>query len=487
MTHFIAGSWVQTSNNSKLIESKNPSKGEVIWSGHAADQQGVDAAMHAARKAFKFWSRTPLEQRTQLLRNYQDLLKQNAEHLGQLISDETGKQLWEAKTEAAAMIGKVDLSIAAFDQRTGTTHNDINGVQTSLTHRPHGVMLVLGPYNFPGHLPNGHIVPALLAGNTIVFKPSELTPAVGQKMVELLAQAGLPDGVVNLIQGDGQTGMLCSAHAEYDGLLFTGSSATGAALHRQLAGQPDRILALEMGGNNPLIFHEVTDLKAAVYQTLQSAYITSGQRCTCARRLIVVDDDNGRAFVQALVTAVKAMRVGLTQDAPAFYGPVISNRVSDSLLDAQQAMLDRGGSALVTMLRLDPERPLLSPGLIDTTACTQRPDEEYFGPLLQLIWVDDLDQAIDEANNTRFGLAAGILTDNDQHWNEFYLAARAGILNRNRQTTGASGGAPFGGIGASGNHRPSAFYAADYCAYPMASMCDATPQCPEVLSPGITL
>ena len=486
-THFIAGQWRPGSNDANLIESKNPATGDIIWAGYSAQQSDVDDAMQAAHQTFPAWARLGVDERIKLLRNYQEVIKQRQDEIGLTISDETGKQRWEAKTEVATMIGKVDLSIAAYEQRTGTSEKDLNGVQASLTHRPHGVMLVLGPYNFPGHLPNGHIVPALIAGNTVVFKPSELTPKVGQIMIECLQQAGLPAGVINLVQGDGATGALCSGHDLIDGLLFTGSSHTGAALHKQLAGQPGKILALEMGGNNPLIFHDVADIKAAVYQTLQSAYITSGQRCTCARRLIVVRDANGEAFVDELVTAIKQIEVGMPADGDAFFGPVISNRVADMLLAAQESLRQQGGDTLVEMQRLTENRPLLSPGLIDTTQVKNRADEEYFGPLLQLIWVDALEQAIAEANNTRFGLAAGMLTDNDEHWDEFYVRARAGILNRNRQTTGASGGAPFGGIGASGNHRPSAFYAADYCAYPMASMSDKTPQLPAALSPGISL
>ncbi len=487
MTHFIDGQWVSGTESAVLIESENPATGDVIWSGYSATADNVDAAMQAARQALRTWSRRSVQERTDVLLNYQSILRDRSDELAQAISDETGKQHWEAKTEVATMIDKIDLSISAFEQRTGTSQKDLNGVQATLTHRPHGVMLVLGPYNFPGHLPNGHIVPALLAGNTIIFKPSELTPSVGQLMIDCVAKAGIPDGVINLLQGDGQTGALCSSHSEIDGLLFTGSSNTGAALHAQLGGQPGKILALEMGGNNPLIFSDVKDIDAAVYQTLLSAYITSGQRCTCARRLIVVRGENGAQFVDKLVTATQNLEVGMPNDGDAFYGPVVSNRVADALLQAQQSMLEKGATALVEMRRLADNTPLLSPGLLDVTSMQNRIDEEHFGPLLQLIWVDSLDEAIIEANNTKYGLAAGMLTDNDDHWEEFYARARVGILNRNRQTTGASGGAPFGGVGASGNHRPSAFYAADYCAYPMATMSDQTAQLPDSLSPGVKL
>lgn len=486
-THYIDGHWNSGEPSSTLIISENPATGNEIWQGRAAEQITVNAAVQSARNAFSKWALTPLSKRIAIMESYQSILKTHQRELAQCISDETGKQYWEASTEAATMVAKIGLSLSAYDQRTGTTQKDLNGITASLTHRPHGVLLVLGPYNFPGHLPNGHIVPALLAGNSLVFKPSEITPMVGQQLVEYLIEAGVPDGVINLVQGDSNTGALLSSHDDIDGLLFTGSSNTGAALHKQFGGQPGKLLALEMGGNNPLIYDHVSDIKAAVYQTIQSAYITSGQRCTCARRLIVVRSENGKQFVQELQHAIQNINVGLPDAGNAFYGPLVTNQAADSLLNAQQLLLDSGATALVKMRRLNEKRPLLSPGLIDSSAVAERPDEEYFGPMLQLIWVDNLEDAIAEANNTRFGLAGGMLTDSDDAWQQYYINARAGILNRNRPTTGASGSAPFGGIGASGNHRPSAYYAADYCAYPMASMSDPKPVLPTSLSPGITL
>jgi len=486
-THYYAGAW-HSGNSNIEITSINPASNEPLWSGKAASENDVDRAVAAAQTAFKSWSRTAFDERVKIVRKYQEILKDRQDQLAQIISDETGKQLWESKTEAATMIGKVDLSIAAHEQRTGTIAKQLNGINTVLTHRPHGVLVVLGPYNFPGHLPNGHIVPALLAGNVILFKPSEQTPLVGQTMVEYLIEASMPAGVVSLLQGDGSTGALLSGHPDINGLLFTGSSTTGAALHKQFAGQPDKLLALEMGGNNPLIFHQVEDIKGAVYQTLQSAYITSGQRCTCARRLIVVNDEQGHAFVDQLLAAINDIDVAMPKDDPAaFMGPVISNTVATQLMAAQAALIERGAKALVAMQRPNADLPLLRPGLLDVTDVTEIEDEELFGPLLQLYWVDNFEDAIQQANNTRFGLAAGILTDNDDLWQQFYLSANAGILNRNRPTTGASGGAPFGGVGASGNHRPSAFYAADYCAYPMATMSDERVTLPSTLATGIKL
>ena len=485
-THLYHGVW-QTGQGQQ-ITSIDPDRGDTIWQGSAARQAEVDSAVDSARSGFEHWSSTSLEDRIAVLEQYQKILTARKQDLADLITREAGKAKWESATEAATMIGKVQLSINAYHERTGSKQNDSGAIKTHLEHRPHGVLVVLGPYNFPGHLPNGHIVPALLAGNSIIFKPSEQTPAVGELMVKCLIEAGVPSGVINLLQGAGETGMLLSQHAGIDGLLFTGSSHTGAAIHKQFGGQPGKMLALEMGGNNPLIVHKVNNIKAAVFHTLQSAYITAGQRCTCARRLILVKDDAGQQFIDALVDAINKLSIDLPSlQENVFYGPVISNHVADQLLNAEQQMRQSGAHSLVAMQRLYPDKPVLRPGLIDVTAMPFREDQEHFGPLLQLIWVDTLEQAIDEANNTRFGLAAGMLTDDDEAWQQYYSQARCGILNRNRPTTGASGAAPFGGTGASGNHRPSAFYAADYCAYPTASMSQDLVELPDNLGVGIEL
>ncbi|MEG1215068.1 MAG: aldehyde dehydrogenase family protein, partial [Leclercia sp.] len=168
--------------------------------------------------------------------------------------------------------------VRAYHERTGESLTEMADGAASLRHRPHGVLAVFGPYNFPGHLPNGHIVPALIAGNTVVFKPSELTPWTAEETVKLWQAAGLPDGVLNLVQGGRSTGEALAQSSEIDGLLFTGSANTGYHLHQQLAGAPEKILALEMGGNNALIIDEITDIDAVVNLTIQSAFVSAGQR-----------------------------------------------------------------------------------------------------------------------------------------------------------------------------------------------------------------
>ncbi len=485
-THFYNNTW-HAGTGTELSDT-SPTNNVEIWRGHAAAAEQVNAAVESARNGFTTWSRLSYGERESYLLRYKEVLQSRQDEIAATIALDVGKPLWEAKTEAGAMLGKIDLSIKSYQQRTGTAVQEGAAFTTALTHRPHGVMVVLGPYNFPGHLPNGHIVPALLAGNTIVHKPSEYTPLVGQLMIECLAAAGFPSGVINLTQGDGQTGMLLTKHEGIDGVLFTGSTRTGIALHKQFAGQPGKVLALEMGGNNPLIVHQANDHKAAVFHTIQSAFITSGQRCTCSRRLIVVDDAKGHEFVNALQQGIGGITAALPQDNDnAFMGPVVHNRIADQLMMAQDGLIRDGALALVRMQRPSNDFALLTPGLLDVSAVAEIEDEELFGPMLQLYWAQDLDHAIELANNTRFGLSAGMITDSDAVWDEFYARIRAGIVNRNRPLTGASGGAPFGGIGMSGNQRPSAFYAADYCAYPMASMLDSVAVLPDNLGPGLQL
>lgn len=480
---FIRGAWL--AGEGAPFTSRNPVTGATVWSGGSASAAQVDAAVRAARAAFEDWADRSVDDRVAVIRRFADQLKAHQESLARTIGSETGKPLWEARTEVATMIAKVEISVKAHAERTGSQQTPQPDGAATLTHRPHGVMAVFGPYNFPGHLPNGHIVPALIAGNTIVFKPSELAPAAAEATVKCWEAAGLPAGVLNLVQGAKDTGVALAA-ADIDGLLFTGSSRTGEALHRQFAGRTEKILALEMGGNNPLVIGAVSNIDATVHTIIQSAYISAGQRCTCARRLIVVETANTDALLQRLTQVVANIRVGAFDAEPQpFMGAVVSVKAANDLLAAQQNLIAHGGQPLLEMKRLQAGTALLSPGLIDVTAAQDLPDEEYFGPLLQLTRVASLDAAIAVANRTRYGLAAGLLSDDATQWRIFARRIRAGIVNWNRQLTGASSAAPFGGIGASGNHRPSAYYAADYCAYPQASLEAQTVAMPATLSPGL--
>ena len=486
-SHFINGLWIESAAGQAFKSTDPATAGEVVWEAPAATVDEVDRAVSAAREAADSWAAVPLTQRIFFLERFAQQLKDNRARLAESISRETGKPTWEALSEVDSMINKVPVSIEAFNDRRRPIEHEAAGGLAATRFKPYGVVAVFGPFNFPGHLPNGHIVPALIAGNTVVFKPSELTPLVAQTTVELWEAAGLPIGVLNLVQGGRDTGAALAANKGIDGLFFTGSAAVGRILNRTFADHPDKILALEMGGNNPLVVHEASDLDAAAYLTIQSAFITAGQRCTCARRLIVPEGPQGEAFLARLVEMTKTIRVGRYTDSPEpFMGPVISAGAADKLLSAQIALTSSGAQTLLEMTKLPPSPAMVSPGILDVTSVPNRPDEELFGPLLQVIRTKDFSAAVVEANNTVYGLAAGLLSDNADLYAQFLAKIRAGVVNWNRQTTGASGSLPFGGVGRSGNNRPSGYYAADYCSYPVASLENSKLAVPGSITPGIS-
>lgn len=486
MTQLIDGHW--QAGQGEPFASHNPINQACLWHGLSASPEQIEQAVHSARQAFPGWAERPLVERQQVLQNYASALKRNEQALVRCIAEETGKPLWEAQSELASMIAKIGISLESYRQRSGEHYREQGDALSVVRHRPHGLLAVLGPYNFPGHLPNGHIVPALLAGNCVLFKPSELTPRSAELMVKCWLEAGLPAGVLSLLQGGAAVGAHLVAQPELNGVLFTGSSATGFALHQQLALEPHKILALEMGGNNPLIVEEVSDLPAALALIIQSAFISAGQRCTCARRLLLPQGAWGDQLLDELISALSRLRIGAFDEKPApFMGPVISLTAAAKLLTAQQQLIDLGARPLLAMRQLNTHSALLSPGVLEVSELAKLPDEEYFGPLLQVQRYLDFNHALKLANATRFGLAAGLISNSAESYRRFSSAIRAGVLSWNRPLTGAASQAPFGGIGASGNHRPSAYYAADYCSYPVASLESAKLLLPAELAPGLQL
>jgi succinylglutamic semialdehyde dehydrogenase len=471
--HYIMGRW--RPGTGREFAAVNPSTGKAEWHGRAGAPQEIVLAVAAAHGSGGAWADLPFAARAEKIQAVAEGYRRRKADLADAICRQTGKPRWEAAAEVDSMIAKAAVSITACEQRRWPSSNEYG----SLRYRPIGVLAVLGPFNMPGHLPNGHLMPAVLAGNTVIFKPSEMTPLVGEMMAEIWAAADLPPGVFNMIQGDAQTGAELATHPDLHGVLFTGSWAAGAGIHRALAGRPEMLLALEMGGNNPLVVWDCADLDAAAYLIVQSAFITSGQRCSCARRLVI--QRNNEKLIARLTAMMDRIGVGLYTDAPEpFMGTVISAAAAKKLLQAQA---DLKGRALVEM-RPDPRCPaLLRPGLIDVTDAAP-PDAEIFGPLLQLIRVHDFEAAVEEGNNTDFGLSAGLVSDRAELYEIFQKRIRAGVVNFNRPLTGARSDLPFGGVGRSGNHRPAAYFAADYCADPVASLAAPRAEMPRALGPG---
>ncbi|MGF7155806.1 succinylglutamate-semialdehyde dehydrogenase [Novosphingobium gossypii] len=449
------------------IVSHDPSTGAEVWRGDVAD---VDDVVSRARRAWPSWAAQPLSTRMELMRRVANEVRKDADKLATCIAREVGKPLWEARAEVDSVIAKVEVAIRAYAERTAQRRLDsaLQGAM-AVRHKPHGVLVVLSPFNYPAHLANAHIVPALIAGNAVIFKPSERAPATGEMLTRLFHRAGVPAAALQFAPGGPAEGAALVAHEGIDGVLFTGSAANGIAINRRLAGRPDRMVALEMGGNNAMVVWDTPKLTDAAALVIQSAFATSGQRCTAARRLIVKD-----TMYDALMAEVKALAdrviVGAPFDEPApFMGPVIDGAAADGLTESFLYLLSHGGRAIKHLVRAHDSLPFLCPAIIDVTGVKDRPDVELFGPILQVIRVSDFDQAIAEANASRYGLAASLVGGTPQEYNRFWANVRAGIVNWNRPTIGPSHSAPMGGVGLSGNHRPTGFYAADYCAYPVAS------------------
>jgi len=480
---FMGGQWQQ--GRGDPFASLNPANDQTLWEGHAASDDDVEQALRLASEAHPAWSATQPSMRKDILLKFADLVENAKDELAMLITAETGKPVWESLTEVASVVGKAKASIEALDLRAAEIVRP--GATTSRTwFRSHGVVAVLSPFNFPAHMGNGHVMPALLAGNCVVLKPSEFAPAVGEYLVGLWQQSDLPRGVLSLLQGAADVGQMLVNSTSIRGIFFTGSQRAGLSIATATVARPNVIVALEMGGNSPLVVWDYSDIRAAVLTTIQSTYITSGQRCSAARRLIVRASDT--EFISALCEAVSAIYVGEPTAEPAPYiGPMINADHVSKVLSAQERFIQAGALSLVPAEGLALGPAYIKPGLIDVTDMRPRSDEEVFGPLLQVIRVNDFDAAIAEANFSEYGLAAGIVTQDRRLYERFRSEVECGIVNWNQQLTGASGLAPFGGLKGSGNHRPSGFLAVDYCVQAVASMEVDTLAVPSQLPHGLTV
>ncbi len=476
---------MQSSANFGGRTQRSPVDDSITWAGEWDDSQTIASAAERASSAFETWSRTPLETRIGFAKNYASYLQANRQAIARTITLESGKPLWESDLEVQSAIAKVDNAMDAIGKRRWTTSEGAGTSFSAIRYKPLGMMVVLGPYNLPLHLPGAHIIPALLAGNTVLFKPSEKTPAVGDWIMNAWRSTGAPTGVLEGIHGAVEQAKWAVGSPATAGVLFTGSYAAGKQLHLQLAGRPECLLALEMGGNNPLVVDRVKSRQAAIVNIIQSAFITSGQRCTCARRLIVVNHPENAGFIEELSRSIQRIQVGNPlSDKQPFMGSLVSKSAAESILAAQAELRSHQAVVLNEATLQDASRAVVTPGLVLVNEA-HAIDEEHFGPLLTAMVADDLDHAIAIANQTKYGLAAGLLTDDPSSYHHFLNHIRAGIVNWNSPTTGASGKLPFGGTGASGNHRPSGYFAADYCSYPVASIENHALSTTSNLPPGL--
>lgn len=509
-SNLIDGAWHSLSGAAAgtLIESRNPARPDlIVWSGKA-NAAAIEGAVGAAQRALPAWAKWGRDNRFKALRKFAELCKLHQQRIAELICDETGKVMWEAKGEAAALAAKVDITLDTSVQGGLARVNGFEfemgsgaGAQKTAKcwFKAHGVMAVLGPFNFPAHLPNGHIVPALAMGNTVVFKPSDKAPGVGQLLAELLNEAlavsGAPNngrGIVNLVQGGADIASALVAHPGTNGILFTGSWPVGRRILEANLDHPGRIVALELGGNNPVIVMDDADIKQAVIEIVRCAFNTTGQRCTSTRRVIVHHLAANR-LVEAVTKATQKLVIADPRSTtPTFMGPIISDAARQAVFDFQSRCEKAGAEVLVESKPLDIKPAgrsvgggyYLSPAIIRVERFSLASfdpkdkagsfdpgcDHEVFGPLLRICEARDLSDAIAQANATRYGLAASIFTKSQGSAERFLFETSAGCLNVNTGTAGASSKLPFGGTGLSGNHRPAGSFSLDYCAYPVAGM-----------------
>lgn len=451
----------------------------------------VDKAVEAARSAYKIWSHTSMDERKEMLLKLQKVFKARGDEMAELISRETGKPLWEAKTESAALAAKIDVTIShSLKHIQGEVLKDaLPGVDGVVRFKPRGVFAVLGPFNFPAHLPNGHIIPALLTGNTIVYKPSEKTPAVGQLYAEMIHEAGFPKGVFNLLQGRVETGKRLTTHEGVDGILFTGSYEVGLKIKQDTINHFWKILALEMGGKNATIVWEDANIEKALYESLIGSFLTSGQRCSCTSRLILHSKIYDQ-FLERFYKNAKKIKIGHWRDQ-VFMGPLISADSVEKYIRFQEIAKREDAESIMRgkVLDLPFKGHYVTPSInavkeFDPKSVYQK--SEIFGPNVSVYKVDDFDQALEINNSTGFGLVMALFTKDRALYEKSILESKVGLVNWNRTTNGASSKLPFGGMGKSGNDRPSGDLAIQYCTVPVASLEDRVDELPSTMMPGMS-
>ena len=463
----IAGSWGEPADADGVLTNRSPADLSLVIDTHRWAVSQVDRAVAAAREAQRAFAERPAADRAQLVRHIGAVLEAHEEELARAIAIDVGKPLWEARTEAQACAAKAAITAdEGMKLVSGFAAPGQAGAECRF--RPLGVLAVLGPFNFPVHLPNGHLLPALACGNAVVFKPSEVAPHAAAVYARCLEEAGVPRGVFNLVQGGPAAGAALAAHAGVDGVLFTGSWNVGQAIARKSLGSP-RMLALEMGGKNAAVILADADFDKAVYDTLFSAFVSAGQRCTAASRAIVLGD--ARRFARRVAALAEKLTIGHPLDDGVFMGPL----ASPAALEKFERGMPKDVECLLQPQRHKPrglDGCYVSPSVHFVETRAQRPyeREELFGPDLAVYPARSEEEAIEIANATEYGLAASVHTASETAFDRVQRALDCGVVNWNAPTVGASGRLPFGGLKRSGNHRPAALWSTLYCAAPVAVM-----------------
>jgi len=489
---FINGKFITTNKSDGQIKDVSPADltDQIMTVTYQLDH--VDMACKAAKAAYLPWAKLSLNERKNYILRLRELFVANESLIAETIARDTGKALWDATTEAKALVGKIDITLNESLKLVQDEHipNALPQVEGVIRYRSRGVMAVVGPFNFPAHLPNGHIIPALISGNTIVYKPSEQTPAVAQLYTQLVERAGFPEGVFNLVYGEAETGRRLISHELVDGVLFTGSYEVGLKIKQETLTHYWKILALEMGGKNATVVWEDADIDKAVYETLIGCFLSTGQRCSGTSR-IIVHDKIADHFTERFYQAAKKLTIGHWSKNP-FMGPLINGAAVEKYIRFQEMANRENAENLMRgkALELEYKGHYVTPSIhlikaFDPKSVYQK--TEIFGPNVAIYRSSDFDKTIEMVNSTGYGLVMALFSKNRDLYEQALLGARVGLLNWNRTTNGASSRLPFGGMGKSGNDRPSSHFAIQYCTVPVASLEDPTTLDKSKLLPGVTL
>ncbi len=442
------------------LTSTNPARGGVVFeTAHSVDRVGQ--AAEAAFVASRAWCALDRQQRFEALITLRDAISGRSAELADAIVLETGKLRSEAVGEVSALISRFDMVKATVD--TDLIEGQVEGFPgEQMRYHPLGVVGVIGPFNYPLHLCHAHTIPALLMGNTVVVKGSEITPLCAQVYAQAVEDSALPPGVFNMVQGGGESGSALVQDAHIRGLCFTGSYRVGRMISEAALSRPELLVALEMGGKNTVVVAEDADLRQAAHEIVVGGYLTTGQRCTCTDR-VLVHESRREELLEALLPMVESLHFGDPESPDSFAGPMATESGLRALQEATAAAKAAGAEVRVASVGSEEGNfvrasvHLLPPGLHDVPGYT---DVELFGPDVGVESFSDDDEAIAVLRASEFGLANSIFTFSNERFERFYRETNSGILNRNRSTNQASPRLPFGGLGKSGNYRPAGAHAA---------------------------
>ncbi|RYU14838.1 aldehyde dehydrogenase family protein [Nocardioides iriomotensis] len=445
LRHLVGGVWTEGLGSAAHSENPADPDGAAVADYTTATSEQLEQAMAAAAAAARGWDQQGLLGRGQVLRRAAQLMEQRSEGLAILMTREQGKSLADSRGEVGATVETLYYHAAAARRPDGATYPSAHPDELIRTvRRPVGTVAVITPWNFPLQIPVWKIAPALLWGNPVVWKPASDTPAMAVALAEILVEAGVPDGVLNLLLGPGHLGAELVAHPQAAAVTFTGSVPVGRAI-RDAALPRGAKLQMELGGHNAALVLPDADLAAAADAIVAAAMGSTGQKCTATRRVIAVGDCYDR-LVDELVTRVEKLSVGNGLEPGAALGPVVSARARDQVVAAVQLAVDEGAEVLATgTVPAGPGHwvaPTLLAGVSDLTICR----EEVFGPVTTMLRADDLDAAISLANATDFGLTAAVFTRDERSARRCVDELVAGLVKVNAPSTGSELHAPFGGL-----------------------------------------